>query len=36
VTVQVRHRAPYLSNRASTKVGALLYLAQSKAYVILS
>ena len=28
VAVQVRPRAPYLSNRASTKVGALLYLEQ--------
>ena len=34
VAVQVRPRAPYLSNRASTKVGALLYLAQSKAYLV--
>jgi len=29
VTVQVRPRAPYLNDKASTKVGALLYLAQS-------
>ena len=33
VAVQVRPRAPYLSNRASTKVGALLYLAELKAYL---
>jgi len=29
VAVQVRPRAPYLSNRASANAGALLYLAQS-------
>ena len=35
VTVQVRPRAPYLNDKASTLVEALLYLAQSKAYACL-
>jgi len=29
MALQVRPRAPYLNDKASTKVGALLYLAQS-------
>ncbi|MBF4443653.1 hypothetical protein, partial [Vibrio anguillarum] len=33
VAVQVRLPVPYLNDKASTKVGALLYLAQSKAYL---
>jgi len=36
VTVQARSRAPYLDDKASTKVGALMYLAQSYLYPVLS
>jgi hypothetical protein len=36
VAVQVRPPVPYLNDKASTKVGALLYLAQSKPYLSFS
>ncbi|SQD79918.1 protein of unknown function [Moritella yayanosii] len=36
MAVQVRPRAPYLSNRALANAKALLYLAQSKAYLTFS